>query len=356
MIDTRSIEALIRSLPLAPEVEKFLCLKIYSPVAIPKALAALARKGYIGCLPIARRENDKFVLRLFPNRSLAESPICVALWSEVEGVTIAPDLARFIAGRLAQINVVANGDISDQQLRQELVEFASEFGGFSSTQATLIALTPFNSRDDARDLRAMLLSAADKEDPTFQALSAAWKLEGKQAANWAEEALQQNPSLAIPLCIYIYYNVLEGTDVDLTKYATSLVAGNHIFDSTYTSEFRGSVEGIWEEKPLFKAIAWLKERDGNEIGLHSSIWEAALAVSEDPESYDGEAHLIAAQKIATEDPELAYVQLTNSAAYYAHATHKASKAAIILAHELATVNNWEDICTLLGWVRLEMDI
>jgi hypothetical protein len=356
MIDTRSIEALTRSLPLAPEVEKFLCLKIYSPKVIPKATAALARKGYIGCFPIARRENDKFVLRLFPNKILAESPICVALGAEVEGITIAPDLARFIAGRMAQITVLADGEISDPQLKQELVKFASKFGDSSSTQAVLTALKPFNSRDDARDLRAMLLSAADKEDPTFQALSAAWKLEGKQAADWAEEALQKNPNLEIPLCIYVDYHVLENTDADLTKYANSLVAGNHIFDSTYTSEFRGPVKGIWDEKALFKAIDWLKDQSGSKIEIHSAIWKAALAASEDPESYDGEAHLMAAREIATEDPELAYVQLTNSAAYYAHATHKASKAGIILAHELATVNNWEDLSTLLSWVRLEMDI
>jgi hypothetical protein len=67
-----------------------------------------------------------FVLRLLSGKNLTNAPVAVAWWSETEGLSIAPDINRFIAGAMIYTDVA--GSFISQDDRDYLLEFASAFG------------------------------------------------------------------------------------------------------------------------------------------------------------------------------------------------------------------------------------
>jgi hypothetical protein len=116
MIDTKSIDDFVATLPEAPlEIEEAFLFRMRLPDAVPPATASLAQRGYLGCLPFAHQDADEFVLRFLPGTNLNNSPVAVAWWSATEGITIAPDLKRFLAGFMAYSDAAAK-EISELEI------------------------------------------------------------------------------------------------------------------------------------------------------------------------------------------------------------------------------------------------
>lgn len=355
MIDINSINNFLATLPKAPiEIEETFLFKMRLPEAISPATASLAQRGYLGCLPFAHQEADEFVIRFLPGRNISNSPVAVAWWTETEGLTIAPDIKRFLAGFIAYTDTVAR-EISEDT-KSIILNFSSEFGDISSTKAVLTALDDAKAIQGARDKKAFLWAANSINEPLFRTISAAWQLAKKDAGDWSAQAILENPELDIPWRIYFYYNSIYKTSVNLTEAAWRLIESDDVFDSTYTGYTKGPTKGLWKGKALDDAVKWLQMQQYFELKTHPSLWKAVQAFAEDPEKYNGIEHLTAAQEIASENPELAYTCTSNAAAYYAHATEKTPRSAIVFAHELAIANKWHELEILLSWARNEMNI
>lgn len=355
MINTDSINTFVATLPEASlEIEETFLFRMRLLEALSPATASLAQRGYLGCLPFAHQDADEFVIRLLPGRNLSNSPVAVVWWSVTEGLTIAPDIKRFLPGLMAYADIAA-GKISDEA-KNQMLSFASEFGDISSTQAVIKALDEAKAIQDARDRKAILWAAAGVNSPIFKTISVAWQLSKKDAGDWAAKAILENPALDIPWRIYFYYNFIYKTGIDLTEAAWRLVESDDVFDSTYTGYTKGNMKGQWEGKPLDEAVKWLQKQEDFELKTHPSLWKAVQAFAEDPENYNGSEHLTAAEEIAAENPELAYTCVANAAAYYAYATERTPINAIVFAHELAVANGWQELEILLSWARNEMNI
>lgn len=355
MIDTNSINSFVATMPEASiEIEETFLFRMRLPEAISPATASLAQRGYLGCLPFAHQEADEFVIRFLPGKNITNSPVAVALWTETEGLTIAPDIKRFLAGFMVYTDIAVR-EISEDA-KNQMLNFASQFGDISSNKAVLRALDEAKAIQGARDRKAILWAAAGANDPIFRVISAAWQLAKKDAGDWAAKAILENPELDIPWRIYFYYNSIYKTGIDLTEAAWRLIESDDVFDSTYTGYTQGPTKGLWEGKPLDDAVKWLQEQEKAEIKTHPCLWKAVQAFAEDPENYNGGEHLTAAQEIASENPELAYTCAANAAAYYAHATERTPRSAIVFAHELAVANGWQELQILLNWARNEMNI
>ena len=92
-----------------------------------------------------------------------------------------------------------------------------------------------------------------------------------------------------------------------------------------------------EDVPLFQElfIAWYYYDDYEEHldmlrsfppeDVPRPVWDAVFQFAENPETYDGSAHLKAAKAVQTTSPELAFTMLANAAIY--NATNTKQKAA-----------------------------
>jgi hypothetical protein len=355
MIDTNSISSFISNLPEAPiEIEETFLFRMRLQEAISPATASLAQRGYLGCLPFAHQEGDEFVIRFLPGKNLTNSPVAVAWWSVTEGLTIAPDLKRFFGGFMAYSDIAAR-EISED-VKNQMLRFASEFGDVSSSKEVLKIFDKAKVIQGARDRQAMLWAASAENNLVFRTISAAWQLEKKDAGDWAAKAILENPELDIPWRIYFGYNYLYKTGIDLIGAAWRLIESDDVFDSTYEGYIQGPTKGLREGRPLDGAVKWLQRHKNFELKTHPSLWKAVQAFAEDPENYNGSEHLAAAQEIASENPKLAYTCAANAAAYYAYATERTPRSAIVFAHELAVANEWQELQILLGWARNEMNI
>jgi hypothetical protein len=357
MIDTGSIEAFSASLPAIPrDVERLLLLKMRLPDAISPAAASLAQRGYLGCLPFAHSKKDEIVLRLIPERKLADSTVAIALWSTTEGVTIAPDLGRFVAGRLAYVDAAAPDNEIDDKTRHHLLELAAEFGDNSSTEAVLSALDKVSSIEKSALRMGKLWEVACPDAPLCKALAGAWSYHREETGNWLKRASKEILNHEIMLRIYVSYNVIYQTGTDVTEEAWKLITGDDVFDPTYTGTTYGPKPGAWLTQALTYAIQWFEDPEHlNAQRARSPLWKAAEAY-EHAKGYDGSEHLEAARKLAASDPALAYTHAANAAAFYARAKEKTPVEAIIFAHDLAVANQWKDLQAVLEWTRTEMNI
>lgn len=273
-----------------------------------------------------------------------------------EGVTIAPDLSRFVAGRLAYVDAAnPDNEISDKT-RQHLSEFAAEFGGNSSTEAVLDALDKVSSIEKSALRMGKLWEVACPDAPLCTALAGAWSYQRRELGDWLKRASEEIPDNEIMLRLYVSYHVIYQTGTDVTEAAWKLIIGDDVFDPTYTGASYGPTPGAWLTEALTYAIEWFEDEEHlNAKRARSPLWKAAEAY-ENAEDYDGSDHLEAAKKLAATDPALAYTHAANAAAFYARAKEKTPVKAIIFAHELAVANQWEDLRTVLEWTRTEMNI
>jgi len=364
MIDTTSIESLAGSLPIAPpEVEWALSFKMRLAEAISPATASLAQRGYLGCLPIAHNVADEFVLRLLPNQALADSTVAIAWWSDVEGLTIAPALGQFVAGRAAErLTMVRKGqklglgtpDIDlDTDVEQQLAQLAAELGDTGSIRAVLTAEQSLDATDESVPL-GHLWGVIDPENPLCAALVAAWSFEGRELGTWLSDAFQRMPEIDIARRLYIAYHTTYKTGQDVTEVAWQLIEGDQVFDVSILATSTLPRVGSWRAGAQVKAVKWLQSQSIREIQVPASLWQAAQAFAADPLSYDGSQHLAAAKEMAAHHPTEAYTQAANAACFYARATERTPKEAIVFAHQLALENDWQDLQTVLGWAREEM--
>lgn len=356
MIDTRSLLALSKSLPPVPrEFEGLLMMKTRSEEAIPPATASLAQRGYIGCFPIAHIKGDEVVLRLQPGRPLNRTRIAVTYWSFTDGLTISPDLARFIAGRLAQLDTTKSQVLEQEGPRSKLLQFASEFGDTASTERVLDALPRARTLPERNLRSAALWEAADRDEPLFQVLAGAWSRSGAELGDWVNEAITRFPEEELVWRLYVAYHVTEGTGVDVTEAAWKVVMSDALFDATYNGVMPGPALNVWSLAPLVHAAQWLEGRSLQGLDKRRALsLDAARAFAREPEAYSGVEHLEAARALAGEDPTLAYVHAVSAGAFFVRATGKTPAASIVLCHELAQAQGWAELVQVLEWTLAEL--
>lgn len=357
MIDTSSVEAFIHSLPKASrQIESILFLKMRIIDAISPATASLAQRGYLGCLPFAHTGADEIVLRLLPYRPLSSTPVAIAYWSCEEGMTIASNLQQFVAGRLAQMDVIGKKKLSEKD-KNKLLKFSEKFGNNTSTSRVLEQLSEIQSLDSSFIRSAAVWQVADPKDKLCQTLALSRSFKGSALGNRLQETVQELTEVDIFKRIYVSYNVRNRKGFDVTAMAWQLVMSDDVFDPTYIGFTQGPSLGVWDREALIYAIQWLKNQENFEPEPDKvDLWQAVLALADDPDGYDGSLHLAAAGKLAVNDPELAYIQTANAAVYYVRATKFTPLRHIIFAHELAVNEGWKELQTVLKWTREEMEI
>lgn len=362
MIRTTSVHSFVETLPTNHEKAEFiLSIQLLKPEQVRPALARLAQRGYLGCLPFAKDEYDEIVLRLLPNRKLEDNPIAVTSGQVIEGLTIASNLSRFVPGRLAQRNVVTHRSKELHQPSEELQTFASCFGDCSSTEAVIAALAEIEQTE--KPLRpGKTWQVADASDPLCQTLAAAWTLKRPALGEWAIAAIDQYPDLEIVWRLFVSHHILTRTGQEISDIVYKLIKANDIFDSTYISRYPKPATGAWEIEALVLGIRWLQTQPETPITIPACLWEAAQAFARAPHEkdeqlqYDGRLHLAAAQELAATEPELAYQQALNAAGFFARVHHKILPEALIQVYDLCKENQWTDLLELYTWTRDELGI
>ncbi len=351
-----SIEAFIASLPKASEsVEEKLLLKMRQSEAIAPAVASLAQRGYLGCLPFAHTKADEIVLRLLPNHKLSEYPVAIAWWDFTEGMTIASDLDHFVAGRLAQMDITTEAPLSSRETR-DLVEFAADFGDQNFTPQMLGAIETILATDTDDSHCAALWAVADPDDELCSVLKAAWTLWGTDLNEWVSKAIDDIPNSEIVWRLYVSSHIMHGTGHDVSEPALKLLNCNNVFDSTYLGLIPGPSFQCWDMEALVEAVKWLQNNNPEVAERSPEIWKAARSYARNPLDYDGKDHLSAAEALAQTDSELAYIHASNAAAFRVRATGKTPVNEINLAHELAGVNHWNDLQLALEWTKAELGL
>ncbi|MBD2768101.1 hypothetical protein IC235_09385 [Hymenobacter sp. BT664] len=358
MIDTESINSFLESVPEPTrEANRILYMQVRPPDENEIASVALAERGYLGCVSFAGAGNDDIIIRLLPGRNIGNSPVAIAWGYVTEGMTIAPDLKRFVAARLAQMDAADPDNFPTQEEQDQLLRFASEFGDVASTASVLQALNGARLIDEYHPRAGALWSAASGDDPLCMSLAATRILRERAIGHWFTKAVYEIPEVDIVWRIYLAYHLREQTGVDVTEAAWRLVMSDNVFDSTYDGYTRGPATANWENEPLVLAVQWLQQQQTLNSGYaQTDLWQAAQLYAANPLGYDGAAHLAVAKKIASDDPILAYTQTANAAAFFARATKETPKEAIVFAHQLAVENGWEDLSTVLEWARTDLEI
>lgn len=359
MIDTSSLDSFLQSLPKLPrKLEAPLLMKLRREDAISPAAASLAQRGFIGCLPFAHHKTDEIVLHLRPGQPLARTRVGVAFWSMTEALTISPDLAHFVAGRLAQLEPSEGTQLDDAALQTELLDFATEWGGAQgaeSTRRVLDALPGVRKLEENYERMAALWEAADPHEPLFQILGKVWSLSGDELGAWADTAIQRFPDEDLVWKLHVAHHVLRKTGVDITEGAWKVLMSDALFDATYNGATPGPSFKVWKYAPLALAAQWLDARNPQGLDKPRALsLEAARAFAKDPKKYTGVDHLEAAQALAKDAPELAYTHAVTAAAFYVRTTGKTPAASIALGHELARDNGWTELSQVFTWTMEEL--
>jgi hypothetical protein len=350
-IQTDHPVAFLQSLPYGHKKAAFiLSLDIIQPQYLKKALGDLAKSGYLGCLPFAKDEIDTLVVRLLPRQPLSNSPVAIASGDLVEGLTIAPDLAHFVAGRMAQREVVTYKAEALQRDAEALLQFSAHFGPTTSVENVLSHLSEIERTDPA--LRSgKTWAVADRDNPLFDILAAAWTLKKAPLGEWAINAVQRYPDHDIPWRLFVTHHILTRSGADLTEAVARLVRANDIFDPTYISRYRKPGKGAWAVEALVLGVRWAGNQPKKEMPLPESLWQAARAYAEDPNEYDGLLHFEVAREIRETHPELAFKQMANAAGFYARRHGAIPPEIIIEAHDICTANHWPALTDCLALTR-----
>lgn len=360
MIDTVSIDSLIRSLPKIPKtIEGPFLLKTRLASAIAPAAASLAQRGFLGCLPFAHHKANEVVLPLRPGVPLARTPVAVAFWSFTEGLTISCDLAHFVAGRLAQLDASTQDRLLDDTARSALLALADELGGEigrQSVERVLQAAPRTRTLREQSDRMAALWAACDPDLPFFQLRNKAWTLSGANLGDWLDGAVRRFPDDELVARLYVSHHMLNRTGVDVTDAAWTVVTSDAVFDATFNGASTGPSFNVWRYAPLVHAAKWLESRSLGGLDERRRLsLAAASAFAREPKTYAGVDHLEAARTLAADAPELAWTHAATAAAFYVRATKKTPAASIVLGEELARTNGWSDLATVMRWTRDELE-
>lgn len=323
-----------------------LLLSMHTPAEMKHTALALAKRGYLGCVPFAHTEGDEIVARLVPGKSVADAPVGIAWKSTIDAMTIAPRLKHFVAGRLAQIDCARKSFEADAAALAGILEYAKALGGEESARMVLEARPKAAKVEDPSVRRGMLWGAAKSVDPLFEALAGAWMYEGDELGAWLRKARGKVRDQPITVRLRVCYHSRGKTDADVSEDAWSVVNGDHVFDNTYTGSVRGHVLGSRKTALVF-AVSWLRANATDDPRFESPAWAAAQVAVDDPR-YDGEVHHRLAGELADKDPQAAYVQLANAAAYAARARSRTIAGVIASARSLAKAGGWEELEELLA--------
>jgi hypothetical protein len=354
MINTESVVKFSKTLPKQAESEYLLSLKMYSPHEVISGVLELASHGYLGCLPFAGDETDQIVVRLLPNCNIADCPVAVASGYVTDGLTIVSSLDRFVAGRIAQREIVTHHRDDLFEYASHLLNFTENFGKVSTVERILAGI------DEIAGAEKILRSGktweiADPDDHLCQTLAAAWTRKKQALGDWASEAVHGFPEIDIVWRLYVTHHILTGSGQDITDAVVRLIMGDSVFDSSYISRFRKPGLGTWEIGALVLSIKWLQQRAFSTSLIPSPLWDAAKAYAQDIEGYNGTKHLEAAKQFV-DNPVLAYTHAANAAGFCVRTTGQLPIEAILFAHRLAVENGWQDLKMALDWVINGLDI
>lgn len=329
----------------SPDVAAILLLTWTATSKLKSRTGSLARRGYLACLPLGRTEDDDVVIRLGPGGTIIDSPSGVAWGSWVDGLTIAPRLGHFVAGRLAQLGGQTLPPRGNPRLLDSLREFSQRLGGAASTEAVLRAARRAPA-SPAAVRRGILWAALGRYDPLFRVLGGAWTHEKDDAAAWFGQlrgAIRNHP---IAVRIRLGYHTRFKTGVDVSADAWHVVLGDQVFDRSYSGVARGAVTGSVRFNALSYAVEFLRGHKRADARFRSALWTAAQEAIDD-DSYDGETHLVAATRLASRDPRLAFVQMTNATMFGAGKRSGVSRKARAAALTLAARQRWNELMPIL---------
>ncbi|MEO0970823.1 MAG: hypothetical protein AAFX80_21495 [Cyanobacteria bacterium J06639_18] len=358
MINLTSVENFLKTLPqpsLGVSKSLDINIKTFDENAIQSIL--LGHRGYLGCVTFANSGSDAIALRLLPEKQLSFCPVFIAWDYVTEGMTIASQLDCWIATRLAQMDIANPEKIPNHKIREELLDFAINFGDIETVNSIFQILDEASSIEDSFHRQAILWSAIDDNDSLYKVLSASRSLQDEEITQWSKNAIHTIPKDDIVWRIYLASQLRNSTDEDISKAAIRLILGDDVFDSTYTGYTYGPSIAAWENEPLVLAVKWLQENPNLTTNIeYPQIWEAAQQYAQSPLEYDGSAHLEAARKIESINPKLAYTHVSNAAAFFARSTEEIPLEAIEFSHQLAAKCQWKDLEYILNLTLENLDI
>lgn len=257
----------------------------------------------------------------------------------IAGLTIAPDLTHFVAGRMAQREVITHKVEALREDSEALLRFAAIFGSTASVENIVSHLSEIEQTDPA-PRAGKTWAVADGEDPLCSILSAAWTLKKAALGAWATNAVRQFPDQDIPWCLFVTHHIFSQSGEDLTDAVARLVRANDIFDPTYISRYRKPGKGAWAVEALVLGVRWALSQLDKDLPLPDSLWKVARAFAEGPDSYEGLLHFEAARDVRETHPELAFRQIVNAAGFYARRHGAVLPEMLIEAHALCQANHW----------------
>lgn len=324
-----------------------LLLTFRTPSTAKTRARALAKRGYLGCLPFAHTKSDDLVLRLLPDTSPADAPVAVIYEGVTDGMTIAPNVRHLVAGRLAQIDYCRPRSGHTQKQQKELLAYAEQLGGEESAQAVFAACKEVAKVALTAERLGKLWSAAAPFDPLFEVIGGAWTFHLDKTGTWLRTLKGKARTHPIARNIRVGYHVDSETREDVSEDAWDVVFGDQAFDITYTGISRGTSRGSRTMNALVFAVSFLRETKSKDKRFASAEWTAAQAAVDEPK-YDGALHLQAAIAAARSDPAAAYIQFAN-AAHYAGRTRSAVLTKVSdAALDLAKKQKWVELADVLA--------
>jgi hypothetical protein len=311
-----------------------------------RRLQSVAKRGYLGCLPIARTGGDDLVLRLLPGIPIAKSAIGIAWAGITDGLSIAPRRAHLVAGRLAQIDCSRTSISGNEEAKKDIARYSATLGSEASALSVLAASAQARMLEPKPVRCGALWNAARRFDPVFAALGAAWSCDASQAPQCLRALRGKARQHPIVVHMRVGYNAQFATKSDIADDAWSIVLGDHVFDLSYTGIMRGPALGSRSLNALTYAVAWLRQHEDDDRRFKSPLWAAAQSAIDDPK-YDGSAHLEAAMKMRQRDAVAAYVQIANAACYAARARSPRRQTILAEATKLAKRQGWGDLASVL---------
>lgn len=345
---SRSSVRLLEDLPAPSDaVAATLLMTVRKPADVKKRVLLLTKRGYLGCLPFAHTKRDDIVLRVSPNVNASAAPVGVVFEAVRDGLTIAPNLKHFVAGRLAQLDY-CNPIIKHTRAEEDgILEFAAELGGRESAQALLSACKEVGRITSSSERVGKLWTAVESFDPLFEVLGGAWTFHLNEVPAWLRR-LRRRKAGSYPIIrnIRVSYHTAFETGENVANDAWNVVFGNHVFDLTYTGITRGRTTSSRMPNALTHAVNYLRENVSADHRFESPEWVAAQAVVDQPK-YDGEAHMQAAMESISSDPSSAYTNMTNAAYYAGQAKSRLVSKIAETARDLAFEQKWSDLIEIL---------
>ena len=230
--------------------------------------------------------------------------------------------------------------------RKALLGYAVVLGGEEGV-ATLADAAPKVTADASPARRGALWMALKRLDVLFEALGGAWSFEKDELSTWLDSLRGPVRTHPIVRRVRLGYHSRFDTGVDVSDDAWSVVTGDLAFDRSYSGLVRGTVPGSTRFNALAYAVTYLRKGPRSDRRFRSPLWAASEQAMDEP-SYDGAAHLEAAMRLVSREPQSAYVQMANAASFAAGRRSAVAGNAHEAALSLSQRKRWSALTAVLS--------